>query len=493
MFQDTGSGLYHVPAEGVKATAPPMTFPAAYATISRMTPKLTRGFPRLILAGLLLLVAWGSAAAGPADLVPWTYLPLVRKTTPPPPAEMVPQAYLPLVRKTTPPPPPPPTYEMRGLWVTRFDWTTYGQPAQQAKIDEIVTNAAAAGFNAIFFQVRGAADAYYAPGLEPWAQRISGGQLGQSPNPWWDPLAYFVNAAHARGIQLHAYMNVYPVWDNCSIPPLDGTSPRHFYYLLRDYHGVTGGKLDGLQWDTNGYVQCSTYLRATPASVYADTHYLAVANDLVTRYDIDGIHLDNIRYGGSNVSCDPVSQAAYGWGSCPDPRTNAAYADWQRAQVNGTVDKFYDQIVDSTDLWLSAAVWPVYRDYWGWGVNQGYSFYYQDSKAWLSGGYADAIMPMIYPSSYNCPDNSFWTQGVWQTLVIDFQASASGRYVVPGIGTGYCSFNEIEARINMARSIGTAGHALFSYGGLLANGYFDDLAAGPYAAPAFVPPISWHP
>ena len=86
--------------------------------------------------------------------------------------------------------------EFRGIWVTRFDWTSYGQPADPAKIDEIVQNVADAGFNAIFFQVRGIADAYYTPGLEPWADRVSG-VYGQPPDPLWDPLATMIEKAHA--------------------------------------------------------------------------------------------------------------------------------------------------------------------------------------------------------------------------------------------------------------------------------------------------------
>jgi hypothetical protein len=109
----------------------------------------------------------------------------------------------------------------------------------------------------------------------------------------------------------------------------------------------------------------------------------------------------------------------------------------------------------------------------------------------LAGAYIDSIAPMIYPGTYNCPDNSFWTLSRWQTLVADFQAESSGRYIIPGIGTGYCTFAEIENRIAAARAIGTAGHALFSYRELLEFAYFDDLANGPYAQPALVPDIPW--
>lgn len=383
--------------------------------------------------------------------------------------------------------------ELRGLWVTRFDWTLSSHSKSPAKIDEIVNNAAYAGFNAIFFQVRGNADAFYDSQIEPWSDRLTG-TLGQDPG--WDPLAYLISQAHAKGIQVHAYLNIYPVWTGCGAPP-DGTTPRHLYYLVRDYHGTTNGKLNGLQWYSNEQVACSSYQRTTPASIFVDNHLLkvddqtpgvdSVLDDLVSNYDLDGIHLDHIRY-ESGTSFDPVSNAYF------NAQSTYARDDWQRRQVNGTVSKFYDQIQKlDKSLWLSAAVWPIYKNDWGWPTSYtGYSTYYQDSKEWIGQGYIDSIFPMIYPGTFNCPDDSFWTQSRWNTLVSDFNNDRAGRFVIPGIGTGYCTFDEIAARINMARSIGTAGHALFSYSGLLSRNYFDDLANGPYAVPATVPDITWH-
>ena len=407
--------------------------------------------------------------------------------------------FLPLVVSPEPTPTPP-GVELRGLWVSRFDWTSYGQAANPGKIDEIVQNAADAGFNAIFFQVRGTADAFYQSDLEPWAQRVSGGSLGQAPDPLWDPLAYMVERAHAAGLQVHAYINVYPVW-GCSAPPPETVTPRPLYHQLNGRYGPSGG----LQQLSDGTECLGGYRRGTPASIFLDDHLIAVGKDLVTRYDIDGIHLDHIRYGGSATSCDPVSAARYG----ADCFSDAGYGNWQRAQVNGTVRRFYEEVVPlKPGLWLSAAVWPIHQLNPAWGFSgrpqQGYIHYYQDSKAWLAGGYIDSISPMIYPGSgYNgCDANGdyiedessdYWLRSRWQTLVTDFQADNNGRYIIPGIGTGYCSFNEIAARIEMARQIGTAGHALFSYKDLLDNEYFDDLANGPYAETAVPPTIAWHP
>ena len=82
------------------------------------------------------------------------------------------------------------------------------------KIDEMVANVAGAGFNAIFFQVRGIGDAYYTPGLEPWAARLSSGTVTESlgVDPGWDPLARLLDVAHTAGVEVHAYVNVYPAW-----------------------------------------------------------------------------------------------------------------------------------------------------------------------------------------------------------------------------------------------------------------------------------------
>ena len=399
--------------------------------------------------------------------------------------------------------------EFRGVWVSRFDWTLYGEPANPAKIDEIVQNVADAGFNVIFFQVRSVADAYYTPGLEPWAERVSG-IFGQPPDPLWDPLARMIEKAHAAGIQVHAYMNAYPVWNGgifCNTSPESSVSPAPLYHLLLNEHGSTDDKPNGLIWGSNDEILCDAYQRATPSSPFLQDHLIAVGSDLATRYDIDGLHLDHIRY-GFDSSCDPVSEAAYGAGCF----SAGDYGEWQRMQVNNIVQRFYEEVVPlKPNLWLSAAVWPIHELKPAWSFpgfpEVGNLHYYQDSKAWLAGGYIDSISPMIYPgSSYNyCDDEGnyvedpaltspdYWIRDRWQLLVNDFQADSNGRFIIPGIGTGYCSFAEIEARILLAREAGTVGHSLFSYNDLLVNDYFDALANGPYAETAVVPSISWHP
>jgi len=389
---------------------------------------------------------------------------------------------------TPSPTPPAGMVELRGVWVTRFDWTRLNQPADPARIDAIVDNIAAAGFNAVFFQVRGTADAYYVSGIEPWAQRVSGGVLGQAPSPFWDPLAYFIERAHARGLKLHAYVNVYPVGDvsganNCPPPPR--VTPLPLYYRLQDAHGATDGKLNAAQWTSLDAVSCGEYQLASPASDVFRAHFKAVVADLVNRYDVDGIHLDRVRYAGRTTSCDPVSEDHYG-GPCFSGAAGA-YENWQRQQIDTLVREVYNEVIvpSGREVWLSAAVWHTYIDRWGWGYSQGYRDYYQDSQGWVQGGIIDAISPMIYSAN----PETFRLER-WRTLVADFQANRGDRYVVPGIGADQ-PFSEIAARIAAARALGTAGHALFSYTALEGHGYFDDLRAGPYATPAAVPDLPW--
>src|SRR5512135_806759 len=122
----------------------------------------------------------------------------------------------------------PVVQEVRAIWITRFEWTSYHHTVTTADIDAIVDNVAAAHFNLILFQIRGTADAYYSSTLEPWAARLTGevtATLGQSPG--FDPLAYMIDRAHARNIQVHAYVNVYPTWLCDSKGPLTNTVPLH--------------------------------------------------------------------------------------------------------------------------------------------------------------------------------------------------------------------------------------------------------------------------
>lgn len=378
--------------------------------------------------------------------------------------------YLPLVQRHL--------VEGRALWITRWDYSTV------TDVQTLVANAAAAGFNILLFQVRGTADAFYTPGLEPWAARLSG-TLGQ--NPGWDPLQTTIEAARAHGLEVHAWVNVYPVWSG-EKAPITNTVPQHLFWTLSHRYGWKDWRhttSDGQPMNLS-----SGYLWATPALADVADRVVAVTADLVTRYDVDGIHLDLVRYAGPQYSYDPFSNAGYEAARASEPTLTRA--EWQRRQVTQLVSRVYSEVIPRRPgLRLSAAVWPVYRDYWGWGYSQGYSDYYQDSQGWIQAGVIDTIMPMIYPA---VPTNTtVLTPTQFGLLTSDFLAHSGGRHVFPGIGAGYTDFHEIAQRIAIARALGAPGHAIFSARLIAQNDYWDEFAAGPYAVPAAVPPMPWRP
>ncbi len=389
-------------------------------------------------------------------------------------------AYLPLAQRSA-----GRMVEARTLWVTRWDYST------PADVQTLAANAAAAGFNVLLFQVRGNADAFYTPGLEPWAARLSG-TLGQDPG--WDPLQIAVEAAYTYSLELHAYVNVYPVWLSTTVP-LSTAIPQPLFWTLS--YSYTWD--DWRVVDDSGVTQTlnSGYLWATPALTDVVDRVVAVTADLVTRYDVDGIHLDLVRYPGRQYSYDPFSNAGYTAAQALDPTLTRA--EWQRRQVTLLVGRVYSEVISlRPGLCLSAAVWPVYQDYWGWErYFEGYSDFYQDSQGWTQAGVIDAIMPMIYPA--DAVSTSVFTPTQFALLAADYLSHAGlpvgrqGRHVFPGISGGYADFGEIAQRIAIARDLGAPGHAIFSARLVAQNGYWDEFAAGPYATPATVPPITWHP
>ena len=376
-----------------------------------------------------------------------------------------------------------PMVERRAIWVTRYDWTTLSAAPAPATIDTIVANVASAGFNSIFFQVRGAGDAYYTPGLEPWADRLTTGPVSETlgVDPGWDPLARMIAQAHAVGVEVHAYVNVYTAW----LSPADSdygqlwppaTEPPQMFDLLTygPTHSDHPGEY-GLGWGWRQHDESLTpmplawgqYLLASPGVDEVQAHVAAVVRDIVQRYDVDGVHLDRVRYAGSGYSYDPASNLAAGATKTP------ARDQWQRDRVTALVQQVRAEThALRSDALVSAAVWPDYT--------VGVGSYYQDSKGWLISGAVDAIAPMLYGGSGD-------DLARWRVLMEDFAATPAAGDVYPGIGGYYENFAAISARIEIARLAGTGGHVVFSYSGVDKQDYWDDLANGPYKMPAVLP------
>lgn len=355
--------------------------------------------------------------------------------------------------------------ETRALWVSRWDFKDH--PDVQAIVDK----ADRANMNVILFQVRGTADALYPSGLEPWAADLTG-TLGQDPG--FDPLDELVTAAHARGIEVHAWVNVYPVWMG-KTAPAESATPKPMFH---DFNARYGD--DWLQWQGAKPMRLGDegYLWANPAHPAVGDRVVAVSKDLLRRYPLDGLHLDYVRYAGAEYSQDPVSNQAYAQAQAQNPELSRA--DWQRAQVTGLVQRVRDEALpERPGARLTTTAWPVYQDRWGWYKNKdGYGAFYQDSQRWAREGVVSGIMPMIYGVTVHDHLDRF------EALARDYVGGSQPGGVVVGIGADYDSFSAIAERIEVARQAGAKGQALFSYRALDQHDYWSALGDGPYQQPA---------
>ncbi len=383
---------------------------------------------------------------------------------------------------------PPLPLEVRALWISRFDLGS--PPVKRARLEALIEHAAGAGFNVILLQVRATADAYYTPGLDPWSYRLTSSRVSDlGRDPGWDPLAVAIGLAHQRGLELHAYVNAFSVWE-CSRGAPPHTAPEHAYWHLAGYdpeslhygpswrvYALVNGQPTPMGDSSTDPVPCSEYLWGSPGVERVGAHTAAVLRDIATRYPLlDGIHLDRVRYPGRQYSHDPETLAA--WHATAPP---VAFEDWQRDRLSGWVARSAAEIkAVRPDITLSAAVWFTYKKTAAmtFPTSQGYADYYQDSHRWLADGSVDAIAPMIYGATFN---GDF---AKWKVLAEDHVRVQAERQVWLGIGGDMPEFDRIAERIAAARALGARGVAIWSAGAIDTRGYWDELRAGPFKDPA---------
>jgi uncharacterized lipoprotein YddW (UPF0748 family) len=366
--------------------------------------------------------------------------------------------------------------ELRGVWITRFAY------ADRAGLEGIIDRAAAAGFNAAFVQIRGEGDAYYQSAHEPWARRLTG-VLGRTPT--WDPLRVAIDRAHSHGMELHAYFNVFSGWAAGQLVPYAEGPVQHPLYANPSWLAV----------DSTGYSRDTEYQWLAPGNPAVRAHISAVARDLLSRYDVDGLHLDRIRTPGPDYSRDAATTSAYNAARAGNPQLS--WGDFMRSQVSAMVAELYAVVGQTRPAArLSASVWGIYQPLPGCATSQGYANYYQDSLAWAAAKQIDALVPMIYwgiePGA--CTD--------WSKLLDGFLDRRAGRHVWAGMHAhddGTWQFDEVRARIDRARTAGAEGTVVF------ASSYLDagparwdayvgtEPAPGPFREPAAPPAMAWKP
>ncbi|RJO66837.1 MAG: hypothetical protein C4523_11210 [Myxococcales bacterium] len=373
--------------------------------------------------------------------------------------------------------------EARGLWVNRWAHDS------AAKVEAIIDKAHRSGFNQIYFQVRGTFDAYYDSTLEPWA-RMGSKPLGVDPG--WDPLQTAIEAAHSRGLELHAWINAFTLWQSAT-PPTE-SAPRHMYLQHPEWV---------MQNANHEPMPLTEYIWASPGNAAVRAHNTAVALDIAARYAVDGLHLDRIRYPSPAYSHDPASEAAYAAAQIERPGLD--WYDWEREQVVAQVGEIYAALRDhAPNVVLSAAVMGIYTDIWGWGgVTEGYNDWLQDSRAMVEQGVLDALIPMVYWSCREAyggftdfcalvDDHATHATDRFLYIGSDLRASGDVRIEQPAGGrVNYESWPQIERQIEYVRQTSAQGWVLYDYGDMETVGYWDELAEGPFAEPAETPFMWW--
>lgn len=341
--------------------------------------------------------------------------------------------------------------EIRGLWVSRFEWPQSSAEATRARIDTIMNRARDARFNAVFMQVRGQCDTLYPSPEEPWSRSFN------HTSPGFDPLAYAVEAAHARGLEFHAYINTHVIWQTSTsspAPPPAGLNPPHPYYLFanpsdparREWCYATqsgvqplGAGEDGYLWAAPGVPSFQHWVRR---------QILHVARN----YPVDGIHLDRIRTAGTG-SYDPVSVARH---AGPGNPAGLGFQAWNRDQITRFLNDLYGSIAE-VNRWRPAGKPLIkvstapYR-----GRSQQLSVN-QDVEAWCALGAQDFFCPQVYTTSLSA----------FQTALDTNFPLAHGRYVVAGLSRniGGQTMATLFGEIRTARSLGARGSVVFSYSG----------------------------
>ncbi len=272
-----------------------------------------------------------------------------------------------------------PKREFRGAWIQCINGQFQGKPTEEVQRNLIhqLDVLQEAGINAIIFQVRPEADALYNSPYEPWSRYLTGEQ-GKAPNPYWDPLEFMIEQCHKRNMELHAWINPY----RAKTKGTKQLSTQHPHYRNPEMFFTYGEQM----FFDPGLPQSRKYI-------------CRIVEDIVKRYDVDAIHMDDYFYPypvpGLSIP-DDQSFATYGRGF-------SNRADWRRDNVNILIKEIHET-VRATKPWVKFGVSPfgIYRnaknDRNGSNTNglQNYDELYADVLLWVNNGWVDYNIPQVY-------------------------------------------------------------------------------------------------
>ena len=364
-----------------------------------------------------------------------------------------------------------PKHEIRATWLTTFggmDWprnkatSAEGIRRQQQELCDILDHLKEANVNTVMMQTRLRGDLIYPSAIETFPEALTG-KTGK--NPGYDPLAFAIEECHKRGMELHAWIVTIPAGNNRQVKLLGKSSVVKKKRPICKQH-------DGAWFLDPGHPGTADYLSS-------------IVREIVTRYDVDGIHFDYIRY-PENARRFPDRDTYRKYGKGKDLK------QWRRENITNITRRLYTEIKQAKP-WVKVSSSPVgkYKDtsrYSSLGWNA-YETVHQDAQGWLKEGIHDALFPMMY-----FKDNHFYP------FVLDWKENDNGRWVIPGLGIYFLSpkekdwpLDEMSRQLHFTRQSGLAGHAFFRNKYLLDNvkGILDEIQHEFYATPALIPPMIW--
>jgi uncharacterized lipoprotein YddW (UPF0748 family) len=398
--------------------------------------------------------------------------------------------------------PPPVPRELRAVWATPLDamtgpdWPSRSSltPDQQrAELRLMLDRAKAMGLNAIVLHVRMAGDAMYPSPLVPWSAFLTGKQ-GVGPKPAYDPLAFAITEAHARGMQLHAWFNPF----RAAIPNMKGTAAAN--HVTRAHRGWIR------KYGTQTWID--------PGEPAARAQVLKEMMDVVNRYDIDAIHLDDYFYPYREQHT--VTKRINGRRRrvredipFPDATTFQKFGkgfkdrgDWRRANIDKFVEQLYTE-VKRKKPWVLVGISPfgIWRSGQPAGVTglDAYGEIYADARKWLVEGWVDYMAPQLYWPIYGDQQRFTKLDQWWRTQ------NPKGRALWPGLFDAQVAVrregwtvNEIPAQIERLRASRemtgeSNGHIHFRMGALLWNysSIGERLRTSVYSESALWPATPW--
>lgn len=357
--------------------------------------------------------------------------------------------------------------ELRGLWVCPWEVNSPGA------VDRVVNVAASHNFNALFVEVRYRGDALYVPNKndarftnpEPRSPHVAGRPAD------FDPLEDIINKGHGAGLEVHAWVTTYVVLNRKTPTPPGHPALEHPEWLSQNGRGET--------WDRYGMAWLE------PALPEVQDYLYNVFGDIVANYDVDGLHLDYVRYPTPAFGRHPKAIELYQAETGKTLDDAQAFADWRRHKISAFVNRLYNGLAKlEPTCSLTAAVFAS-------RTGTAYNDCLQDWTAWLEGGYVDAVMPMAYSRD----------AGVVGKQIEDAFRVASGRHIYAGIMVPEVAADEFDdavgeemvAKGRAAREAGAKGVVVFSIKGALRE---DALVAralreGLFREPAAPPEMAW--